>query len=311
MLTLRIEGEVRAALEENRPVVALESTLITHGLPYPDNVNTALSMEQAVRTGGATPATIAVINGEICVGLSALEIEQLAQAESVRKCSRRDLAIAVARGETAATTVAGTMIVSAMAGIRVFATGGIGGVHRGHPFDVSADLIELGRTPVAVVCSGAKSILDLPLTLEVLETQGVPVIGYQTDTLPAFYARSSGLAVDVRVETPEEVAAIIKSAGRLGMTHGILIGVPVHAADELDATVAEQAIVQATNEAEAQGVTGKRVTPFVLARVAELTGGKSRQANTSFLVNNAQIAGKIASALAVSENELEEIDRDV
>ncbi len=311
MLTLRIEGEVRAALEENRPVVALESTLITHGLPYPDNVNTALSMEQAVRTGGATPATIAVINGEICVGLSAPEIEQLAQAENVRKCSRRDLAIAVARGETAATTVAGTMIVSAMAGIRVFATGGIGGVHRGHPFDVSADLIELGRTPVAVVCSGAKSILDLPLTLEVLETQGVPVIGYQTDTLPAFYARSSGLAVDVRVETPEEVAAIIKSAGRLGMTHGILIGVPVHAADELDATVAEQAIVQATNEAEAQGVTGKRVTPFVLARVAELTGGKSRQANTSFLVNNAQIAGKIASALAVSENELEEIDRDV
>lgn len=311
MTTLRLEGEVRAALEENRPVVALESTLITHGLPHPDNVNTALSMEKAVRAGGATPATIAVINGEICVGLSEFEIEQLAQAENVRKCSRRDLAIAVARGETAATTVAGTMIIAAMAGIRVFATGGIGGVHRGHPFDVSADLIELGRTPVAVVSSGAKSILDLPLTMEVLETQGVPIIGYQTDTLPAFYARSSGLPVDVRIETPEEAAAIIKSAGRLGMTHGILIGVPVPAADELDSTVAEQAIAQATIEAEAQGITGKKVTPFILARVAELTDGKSRRANTSFLVNNSRIAGEIASALAVSEDDLEEIDQSI
>ncbi len=311
MYSLHLKGEVRAALEENRPVVALESTLITHGLPYPDNVNTALSMEEAVRAGGATPATIAVINGEIRVGLGSDEIEQLARAENVRKCSRRDLAIAVARGETAATTVAGTMIVAAMAGIRVFATGGIGGVHRGHPFDVSADLIELGRTPIAVVCSGAKSILDLPLTMEVLETQGVPVIGYQTDTLPAFYARSSGLPVDVRLETPEEVAAIIESAGRLRMTHGILIGVPVPAADELDATIAEQAIAQATIEAETQGVTGKKVTPFVLARVAELTGGKSRLANTSFLVNNARTAGEIASALAVSEDDIEELDRNV
>ncbi len=311
MSTLHFEEEVRVALEENRPVVALESTLITHGLPYPDNLNTALSMEAAVRDGGATPATIAVINGEIRVGLNTSEIEELAQAENVRKCSRRDLAIAVARSETAATTVAGTMIVAAMAGIRVFATGGIGGVHRGHPFDVSADLIELGRTPIAVVCSGAKSILDLPLTMEVLETHGVPIIGYKTDTLPAFYARSSGLPVDVRVESPEEVAAIIESAGRLGMTHGILIGVPVPAEDELDATIAEHAIEQATNEAEAQNITGKNVTPFVLARVADLTGGKSRQANTSFLINNSRTAGKIACALAVSEDDIEELDRNV
>ncbi|MBE2182166.1 MAG: pseudouridine-5'-phosphate glycosidase [Anaerolineae bacterium] len=311
MTNLHLEGEVHAALAENRPVVALESTLITHGLPYPDNVNTALAMEKAVREGGATPATIAVIGGEIRVGLSALEIEQLAHAINVRKCSRRDIAIAVARGETAATTVAGTMIVAAMAGIRVFATGGIGGVHRGHPFDVSADLIELGRTPVAVVCSGAKSILDLPLTMEVLETHGVPVIGYQTDTLPAFYARSSGLPVDIRVETPEEVAAIIISAGRLNMKHGILIGVPVPGDDELDAAIAEQIIEQATADAEAQGVTGKAVTPFVLARVAELSGGKSREANTSLLVNNSRTAGAIASALAINEDDLDELDRDM
>ncbi len=311
MTNLHLDGEVHAALAENRPVVALESTLITHGLPYPDNVNTALAMEKAVREGGATPATIAVIDGEIRVGLSTSEIEQLAHAANVRKCSRRDIAIAVARGETAATTVAGTMIVAGMAGIRIFATGGIGGVHRGHPFDVSADLIELGRTPVAVVCSGAKSILDLPLTMEVLETHGVPVIGYQTDTLPAFYARSSGLPVDIRVETPEEAAAIIISAGRLKMKHGILIGVPVPNDDELDATIAEQIIEQATADAEAQGVTGKSVTPFVLARVAELSGGKSREANTSLLVNNARTAGAIARALAINEDDLDEIDRDI
>ena len=226
---LHVSPEVADALRAGRAVVALESTLITHGLPHPENVETALAMEAAVRASGAVPATIAVLGGKITVGLSLADIERLASkpAGSVRKCSRRDLPIAIARGEDGATTVAGTMIVAHLAGIRVFATGGIGGVPRGAPFDVSADLLELGRTPVAVVCSGAKSILDLPLTLEVLETQGVPVIGLGTDTLPAFYARSSGLPIDVRVESPAEAAQIIAAAQRLGAEHGLLVTVPV------------------------------------------------------------------------------------
>jgi pseudouridine-5'-phosphate glycosidase len=246
------------------------------------------------------PATIAVLGGKITVGISCSEIERLGALPhgSVRKCSRRDLPIAVARGEDGATTVAGTMIVAHLAGIRVFATGGIGGVHRGAPFDVSADLLELGRTPVAVVCSGAKSILDLPLTLEVLETQGVPIIGLGTDTLPAFYSRSSGLPIDVRVETPAEAAKIVAAAQRLGAQHGLLVAVPVPAKDELPAAKVEAAITQATVEAAAQGVHGKRVTPFVLGRVADLTGGESRRANTALLVNNAKVAGEIAGALS-------------
>lgn len=296
---LTFSPEVTDALNENRPVVALESTLITHGLPYPDNVNTALAMEAAVRESGAVPATIAILKGQITVGLSKSDIERLGSLPTgtVRKCSRRDLPIAVGLREDAATTVAGTMIVAHMAGIHVFATGGIGGVHRGHPFDVSADLIELGRTPVAVVCSGAKSILDLPLTLEVLETQGVPIIGLGTDTLPAFYTRSSGLPIDARVETPAQVAQIITAAHQLKTQHGILIAVPVPAADELPAEQAEAAIQQATNEAEAQGVHGKAVTPFVLKRVSELTEGESRRSNTTLLVNNARTGGQIAVAL--------------
>lgn len=296
--TLKFAPEVEAALAEKRAVVALESTLITHGLPYPTNVETALAMEAAIRDGGATPATIAVLEGQITVGLSVHEIETLAKATHVRKCSRRDLALAVALGEYGATTVAGTMIVAHMAGIRVFATGGIGGVHRGHPFDVSADLIELGRTPVAVVCSGAKSILDLPLTLEVLETQGVPIVGIGTGTLPAFYSRSSGLPIDASVETPEQAAQIIAAAEALGMTHGILFTVPVPAQHELPQATADAAITQATEEAEAQGIHGKEVTPYVLARVAELTEGESRSANTALLINNARTAAKIARALA-------------
>lgn len=297
---LTIAPAVQAALNEKCPVVALESTLITHGLPYPANVETALAMEAAVRASGAVPATIAVLKGQITVGISADEIEALGRrsAGSVRKCSRRDLPIAVGLREDAATTVAGTMIVAHMAGIGVFATGGIGGVHRGQPFDVSADLIELGRTPVAVVCSGAKSILDLPLTLEVLETQGVPIIGLGTDTLPAFYARSSGLPIDARVETVEQAAQIIAAARRLEAQHGILITVPVPAADELASSAAEAAIQQATDEAEQQGIHGKALTPFVLARVAELTAGESRRANTALLVNNARTGGQIAAALA-------------
>src|SRR5262245_8219617 len=226
---ITITPEVQAALADKKPVVALESTLITHGLPYPTNVETALAMDAAVRKNGAVPATIAILRGKTIVGSSASCVGPFGPLpySSVRKCSRRDLPIAVGLGEDAATTVAGTMIVAHMAGIQVFATGGIGGVHRGAPFDVSADLIELGRTPVAVVCSGAKSILDLPATLEVLETQGVPVVGLGTDTLPGFFARSTGLPIDVRVETPEEAAAIVDAAHRLGAQHAVLIVVPV------------------------------------------------------------------------------------
>ena len=297
---LDIRAEVADALAEGRPVVALESTLITHGLPYPINVETAVAMENAVRASGAIPATIAVLGGHITVGIGPSEIEYLADrpAGSVRKCSRRDLSIATALHEDAATTVAGTMIVAHMAGIRIFATGGIGGVHRGHPFDVSADLKELGQTPVAVVCSGAKSILDLPLTLEYLETQGVPVIGFGTDTLPSFYSRSSGLAIDARIETAAEAAAIIASAERLALGHGLLFTVPVPQPDEMPSEVAEAAIAQATAEADAQGIHGKALTPFVLDRVTTLTEGVSRRANVSLLVNNARVAGEIASALA-------------
>jgi pseudouridine-5'-phosphate glycosidase len=280
-------------------VVALESTLITHGLPWPANAETALAMERAVRDAGAVPATIAVLHGVITVGVSPTDIERLASrpAGSVRKCSRRDLPIAVARGEDASTTVAGTMIVAHLAGIRVFATGGIGGVHRGAPFDVSADLLELGRTPIAVVCAGVKAILDLPATLEVLETQGVPIVGLGTDTLPGFYARSSGLPIDVRVETPAEAAAIVDAAHRLGAQHGVLVVVPVPEDAAFPAADAEIAIQQATREANLQGIHGKAVTPFLLQRVSEITGGATRAANIALLVNSARHAGLIACAL--------------
>ncbi|MEO8610341.1 MAG: pseudouridine-5'-phosphate glycosidase [Chloroflexota bacterium] len=296
---IHINPEVAAALGNKQAVVALESTLITHGLPYPANVETALAMEAAVRESGAIPATIAILKGQITVGLSIDDIERLGSLPtgSVRKCSRRDFAIAVGLGEDAATTVAGTMIVANQAGIHVFSTGGIGGVHRGQPFDVSADLIELGRTPVAVVCSGAKSILDLPLTLEVLETQGVPVIGLNTDTLPAFYSRSSGLPIDTCVETPQLVAQIIAAGQRLQMQHGILVAVPVPDGEELPSEIAENAIQKATDEAAAQGIHGKYVTPFILKRVAELTEGESRRANVALLVNNARVGGQIAREL--------------
>jgi pseudouridylate synthase len=292
-----INPTVRAALNTGQPVVALESTVITHGLPYPQNVETALAMEDAVREAGATPVTIAVLKGEITAGITPDDIERLGNAKGVRKCSRRDLPIAVGLKEDAATTVAGTMIVAHMAGIRVFATGGIGGVHRGHPFDVSADLIELGRTPVVVVCSGAKSILDLPLTLEVLETQGVPILGYGTDTLPAFYSRSSGLPVDACVESPEQVAAVALAAAAINTQHGILVTVPVPAEYELEARIAEDAIQQAVQETDAQAVSGKYITPFILARVAELTGNESKRANTALLVNNGRLAAQIAAAM--------------
>jgi pseudouridine-5'-phosphate glycosidase len=294
---LIIHSEVQAALDAGRPVVALESTLITHGLPHPDNLEVARTLEATVRESSAVPATIAILGGQITIGLTGEQLAYLAKAKNVRKCSRRDLPIAVGRGEDGATTVAGTMILAHMAGIRVFATGGIGGVHRGHPFDVSADLLELGRTPVTVVCAGAKAILDLPLTLEVLETQGVAVIGYGTDEFPAFYTRSSGLPIDVRCDTPQEVAAIVRAREDLNLPGGTLVAVPIPSEDELPAAEAEAAITTALTDAEAQGIKGKAVTPFLLARVSELTGEASLRANVALLVNNTRVAAAIAVAL--------------
>jgi pseudouridine-5'-phosphate glycosidase len=290
--------EVQAALEAGRPVVALESTLITHGLPRPKNQEVARALEATVRETGAIPATIAILGGQITVGLTQEQLSYLSLAPNVRKCSRRDLPIVVGRGEDGATTVAGTMMVAQMAGIQVFATGGIGGVHRNLPFDVSADLLELGRTRVTVVCSGAKAILDLPLTLEVLETQGVPLVGYRTEEFPAFYTRSSSLPVDVRCDTPEEVAALVRARDKLGLQVGTLVTVPIPSEQELPAAEAEDAIGRAITEAEAQGITGKEVTPFLLARVSELTGEASLRANVSLLLNNARVASAIAVALS-------------
>jgi len=288
---------VQAALDAGQPVVALESTLITHGLPRPVNLEVARRLEAVVRDNGATPATIAILGGEARVGLDASALLHLANTANVRKVSRRDLPIVVMQAGDGATTVAATMWVAAQAGIRVFATGGIGGVHRGQPFDVSADLPELARTPVAVVCAGAKAILDLPLTLEWLETHGVPVIGYQTDEFPAFYTRSSGLPVDVRVEDTEAAAKIIRTKWEMGLEGGILLTVPVPAELELDAATGEAAIEAALEEADRQGVHGKALTPFLLERVSQLTGGESLRANVALLENNARIAADLAKAL--------------
>jgi len=292
--------EVKASLAEGAPVVALESTVITHGLPFPDNVKTARGMETAVRSGGAIPATIAIIQGQVYIGLTDDQLEYLGQqaGKVVRKCSRRDIPIAIAQGEDGATTVAGTMIAAHLAGIPIFATGGIGGVHRGHPFDVSADLAELGRTPVTVVSSGAKSILDLPATREVLETNGVPVIGYGVDEMPAFFARSSGLPVDVRLDSPQAVASLMHSHQQLALANGILVTVPVPAEDACDPEEVEQAILQATKEADEQGIHGPASTPWLLRRVVELTKGRSLRANTALLQNNGRVAGQIALAFS-------------
>ena len=295
---LQISSEIRMALDEGRPVVALESSLISHGLPHPQNLEAARTMERTVRENGAVPATIAVIGGKIKVGLTEGELEYLATRKNIRKVSRRDLPIAVAQGLDGATTVAATMCVAHLAGIEVMATGGIGGVHRGHPFDVSADLPELARTPIAVVCSGAKSILDLPATLEWLETHGVPIVGYGTDEFPAFYSRSSGLTVDARVDSPEEAARIIHTKWELGLEGGVLVAVPVPEEAELPFDLAERAIEQALAAAEERGVRGKALTPFLLSQIARLTEGRSLAANIALLKNNAAIAARIAGALA-------------
>jgi pseudouridine-5'-phosphate glycosidase len=294
---LNFHPEVKTALEKGQAVVALESTVITHGLPAPENVEVARAIEAAVREAGAVPATIAILQGEITVGLTPEQLIYLGSAKNVRKCSRRDFPIVVARGEDGATTVAGTMMVAHWAGIRVFATGGIGGVHRDHPFDESADLLELGRTPVVVVCAGAKAILDLPLTLEVLETQGVPVIGYQTNELPAFYSRTSGLPIEIRVETAQEIATIIKAHDELGLPMGTLIANPIPSADEWPAPEAQSVIEQALRDAEAERISGKGVTPYLLRRVSELSGERSKKANIALLLNNARLAAQIAQAL--------------
>lgn len=298
---LTISPELQEALAQNQPVVALESTVITHGLPYPQNVETAVLMEAAVREGGALPATLGIIRGEIVVGLAAEQIEYLgrqAGKNTVRKCSRRDLPLIVARQEDGATTVAGTMIIARMAGIELFATGGIGGVHRGHPFDVSADLIELGRTPITVVCSGAKSILDLPATREVLETQGVAIIGYQTDEVPAFFTRRSGLMADICVQSAAEVAAIIHARQSLQLESGMLVTVPVPSEAALNEAEMEAMINQATEEADQLGIHGAAATPWLLNRIRELSDGRSLQANVALLRNNALVAAQIAAQLS-------------
>lgn len=301
-MILQFDPVVKAALQDREAIVALESTVITHGLPYPKNVETALMMAEAVRSSGAVAATIGVIQGQIIVGLSSDQMEYLgrqAGKETVRKCSRRDLPLVVARREDGATTVAGTMIVAHMAGIRLFATGGIGGVHRGHPFDVSADLSELGRTPVTVVSSGAKSILDLAATREVLESEGVTIIGYGTDEIPAFFAASSGLDVDIRLDTAADVAGVIQAHEQLNLKSGMLVTVSPPAAAAMDAYEAEIAIERAISEADEQGIQGADSTPWILQRLVELTGGASMEANIALLQNNGSVAGRIAAELAV------------
>ncbi len=300
-----LSDEVRTALDEGRPVVALESTVIAHGLPYPTNIEAAQAMEGAIRAEGAVPATIGLFQGHIVIGLSAAQLEQLASAgqANVVKVSRRDLAVVLAQRRLGATTVAGTLACAALAGIRFFATGGIGGVHRGaeRTMDISADLPELARSPVLTVCAGAKSILDLGLTLEYLETQGVPVIGFQTDEFPAFYARSSGFRVPHRAQSAREVAAIARAqwAGQPGS--GVLVACPIPADQAIDSAEMESLVSEALAQAEAQRVTGQAVTPFLLAHIAQATGGRTITANLALLVNNARWAARFARAYAEGE----------
>lgn len=294
---LDVAPEVKKALEEGKPVVALESTIISHGMPYPKNVETALNVEKVIRDNGAIPATIAIIGGRLKAGLSKEEIEYLGKTgQKVTKVSRRDLPIIVSKKMDGATTVATTMIIAAMAGIKVFATGGIGGVHRGAEttMDISADLEELAMTPVMVVCAGAKAILDLGLTLEYLETKGVPVIGYQTEELPAFYTRKSGFKVDYRLDTPKEMADAFKTKIEMGMKGGMLITNPIPEEYAMDEEVINKAIDQAIKESVEKGIKGKATTPFLLARVVELTGGDSLDSNIQLVYNNAKVAALTA-----------------
>ena len=294
---LDVNPEVAQAIAEGKPVVALESTIISHGMPYPQNVETALNVERIVRENGAVPATIAIIGGRLKAGLTPEEIEYFGkEGRAIHKASRRDLAVLCAKGEDGATTVTTTMMIAHMAGIRFFATGGIGGVHRGAEttMDISADLEELARTPVMVVCAGAKSILDLGLTLEYLETKGVPVLGYQTEELPAFYTRSSGFGVDYRMDSPAELAAAFKAQNDMALGGGMLVTNPIPAEYSMPKDVIDAAIDQAIAECNAQGIKGKETTPFLLARVAEITGGDSLASNIRLVYNNAKLTALTA-----------------
>ncbi|MHB8964163.1 MAG: pseudouridine-5'-phosphate glycosidase [Saccharofermentanales bacterium] len=295
-----INPEVKAAIEEGKAVVALESTIISHGMPYPRNVETALTVEKIVRDNGAVPATIAIMNGRLKVGLTPVEIESLGKSHDVLKASRRDIPFILAKGLTGATTVASTIIIASMAGIRIFATGGIGGVHRGaqETFDISADLQELARTNVAVICAGAKSILDIGLTLEYLETQGVPVVGFGTDELPAFFTSKSGYGVDYRVDTPKELAEALKAKWDLGLIGGAVIANPIPEEYEMDPAVINKAIESAVKEAEENGIKGKESTPFLLSKVKDLTGGASLDSNIQLVYNNAKVGAQIAVELS-------------
>jgi pseudouridine-5'-phosphate glycosidase len=297
-LKLDIRPEVAAALEAGKPVVALESTLIAHGLPWPTNLETARAAESAVRAEGAIPATVAVWQGRPVIGLDSAQLEQLAQQSDVRKASCRDLAAAMVQGANAATTVAATMVLADHARLRVFATGGIGGVHPGGAaaFDISADLIELSRTPIAVVCAGAKGILDLAATLEMLETLSVPVVGYGTDEFPAFLMHSSGLPVSARINTPEEAAALLDTHWRLGGA-GVVLAQPLPEETALEPEDFHKALVRAESQARAAGVRGPALTPFLLARLAELTDGRTLRANQALIVANARLAARVAAAL--------------
>jgi pseudouridine-5'-phosphate glycosidase len=298
MHALRIAGEVQDAIAERRPIVALETTIVTHGMPYPDNVATARSLETEIRARGAVPATIAVMDGAVRVGLSESELESLAATKGVLKLSRNDLAYAIATGQPGATTVAATMICAQLAGIRVFATGGIGGVHRGAEtsFDISADLEELARTSVAVVCAGAKALLDLPKTLEYLETRGVPVIGYRTSEFPAFWSRSSGLPVPMRLDSPTEIARLLDLKWSLGLQGGAVVANAVDAADEIPSAEVSGYIETAVAQAATHGIRGKAVTPYILARLVEITGGRSLRTNIALVQSNARLAADLAVA---------------
>ena len=297
---LDIKPEIKKALEDGKAVVALESTIISHGMPYPRNVETALNVEQIIRDNGAIPATIAIMDGKLKVGLNKDEIESLGKSSDAIKCSRRDIPFILAKKLDGATTVASTMLIASIAGIKVFATGGIGGVHRGaqETFDISADLQELAHTDVAVVCAGAKSILDIGLTLEYLETQGVPVVGFGTDELPAFYTSKSGFGVDYRVDTPEELAEALKTKWDLGIEGGVVVANPIPPEYEMDPAVIDSAISEAVKEADLKGIKGKESTPFLLAKVKEITGGSSLDSNIQLVYNNAVLGAKIAVELS-------------
>jgi len=297
---LEIKAEVKEALAAGKPVVALESTIIAHGMPYPQNIETALEIEEIIRDNGAVPATIGIIDGKIKIGLTKKEVEFLGESDEIVKVSRRDLPVVLAEKKHGATTVAGTMIAADLAGIKIFVTGGVGGVHRGaeKSFDVSADLEELKKTSVAVIAAGAKSILDLGLTLEKLESFGVPVLGYQTEELPAFYSRHSGFNCDYKLESPEHTADILKAKWELGLEGGVLIANPVPEADEIEYSVINEKIEQALAEAEEQGISGKKLTPFLLDRIKEITDGQSLETNIALVRNNAVVGAKIAKAFS-------------